>query len=245
MTSFAYTRFELVRTFRNVRLLVFSFGFPLVLYFVIATPNRHEHNFNGSGISIPLYYMVGLVAFGGMSSLISSGTRIATERTDGWTRQLRITPLATSAYFGAKVITGYTMAAVTIALLYASGVSLGVNLSAERWFEMTGLIVVALIPFAVLGIFLGHLLTADSIGPAIGGIVSLLALVSGTWFPIGSHGILHDIAQYLPSYWLVGASHVALGGSAWSATGWIVIGAWTITLGIAARIAYRRDTGRV
>ena len=138
-----------------------------------------------------------------MSSLISSGTRIATERTDGWTRQLRITPLATSAYFGAKVITGYTMAAVTIALLYASGVSLGVNLSAERWFEMTGLIVVALIPFAVLGIFLGHLLTADSIGPAIGGIVSLLALVSGTWFPIGSHGILHDIAQYLPSYWLV------------------------------------------
>ena len=95
------------------------------------------------------------------------------------------------------------MAAVTIALLYASGVSLGVNLSAERWFEMTGLIVVALIPFAVLGIFLGHLLTADSIGPAIGGIVSLLALVSGTWFPIGSHGILHDIAQYLPlNCWL-------------------------------------------
>ena len=90
MMLFAYTRFELVRTFRNVRLLVFSFGFPLVLYFVIATPNRHEHNFNGSGISIPLYCMVGLVAFGGMSSLISSGTRIATQRTDGWTRQLRI-----------------------------------------------------------------------------------------------------------------------------------------------------------
>jgi ABC-2 type transport system permease protein len=245
MRSVAYTRFELVRTFRNVRLLVFSFGFPLVLYFVIATPNRHEDNFNGSGISIPLYYMVGLVAFGGMSSLISSGTRIATERTDGWTRQLRITPLATRAYFGAKVITGYTMAAVTIALLYASGVLLGVSLSAERWLEMTGLIVIALIPFAVLGVFLGHLLTADSIGPAIGGIVSLLALVSGTWFPIGSHGILHDIAQYLPSYWLVGASHVALGGAAWSATGWIVIGAWTITLGIGARIAYRRDTGRV
>ena len=32
MRSLAYTRFELVRTFRNVRLLVFSLGFPLILY---------------------------------------------------------------------------------------------------------------------------------------------------------------------------------------------------------------------
>ncbi len=245
MRSLAYTRFELVRTLRNVRLLVFSFGFPLILYFLIAAPNRNEHNFNGSGISIPLYYMVGLVAFGAMTALISSGARIAVERTDGWTRQLRITPLATSAYFGAKVATGYTLAAMTIALLYASGVSLGVTLPADRWLEMTGLIVVALIPFAALGIFLGHLLTADSIGPAIGGTVSLLALVSGTWFPIGSHGILHDIGQFLPSYWLVRASHVSLGGPAWTAGGWIVIAAWTIALGVAARIAYRRDTGRV
>lgn len=245
MRSLAYTRFELTRTFRNVRLLVFSFGFPLILYFLIAAPNRHQHNFNGSGISIPLYYMVGLVAFGAMTALISSGARIAIERTDGWTRQLRITPLATSAYFGAKVITGYALAALTLALLYASGVSLGVSLSAGRWLEMTGLIIVALIPFAALGIFLGHLLTADSIGPATGGLVSLLALVSGTWFPIGSHGILHDVGQFLPSYWLVRASHVGVGGHAWSATGWIVIAASTVTLATLARFAYRRDTARV
>ena len=137
MRAFAYTRFELVRTFRNIRLLVFSLGFPLILFFIIAAPNRNEHNFNGSGISIPLYYMVGLVAFGGMSALISSGARIATERTDGWTRQLRVTPLKTTAYFRAKVVTGYAMAATTIALLYASGIALGVSLGAGRWLEMT------------------------------------------------------------------------------------------------------------
>ena len=81
MRSLAYTRFELVRTFRNRRLLGFSLGFPLILFFFIAAgPNRNEHNFNGSGISIPLYYMVGLVALGAMSGLISSGSRIATGR---------------------------------------------------------------------------------------------------------------------------------------------------------------------
>jgi ABC-2 type transport system permease protein len=189
--------------------------------------------------------MVGLVAFGAMTALISSGGRIATERTDGWTRQLRITPLSTRAYFRAKVATGYAMALVTIALLYASGISLGVSLSLGRWLEMTGLILVALVPFAALGILLGHLLTADSIGPATGGMVSLLALVSGAWFPLGSHGFVHDTAQFLPSYWLVQASHVSLGGHAWGATGWTVIAAWAVALAILARIAYRRDTGRV
>jgi ABC-2 type transport system permease protein len=245
MRAFAYTRFELVRTFRNTRLLVFSLGFPLILYFIIAAPNRNEHNFNRSGISIPLYYMIGLVAFGAMSALISSGARIATERTDGWTRQLRVTPLKTTAYFRAKVVTGYAMAGVTIVVLYGSGIALGVSLGAGRWLEMTGLILVALIPFAALGILLGHLLTADSIGPAIGGLVSLLALVSGTWFPLGSHGFLHEIAQFLPSYWLVQASHVSLGGHAWTAGGWIVVAAWTAVLTILARFAYLRDTARV
>jgi ABC-2 type transport system permease protein len=245
MNSLAYTRFELVRTFRNWRLLVFSLGFPLVLFFMIAAPNRDVHDFNGSGIALPLYYMVGLVSFGAMTSLISTGARIATERTDGWTRQLRITPLRTGAYFRAKILTGYAIAGATIALLYAAGASIGVSLPAGRWLEMTGLILIALIPFAALGVLLGHLATADTIGPATGGLVSLLALVSGTWFPLGSHGIVHDLAQYLPSYWLVRASHVSLGGPAWTATGWAVIGAWAAVLTILARLAYRRDTARV
>jgi ABC-2 type transport system permease protein len=244
MTALAYTRFELVRTFRNVRLLVFALGFPLILYFAIAAPNRHEHDFGNTGISLPLYYMVGLVSFGTMMALISSGARIATERTDGWTRQLRITPLSTRAYFRAKVLTGYAVAVTTIVLLYAAGLSLGVSLSAARWIEMTGLILVGLLPFAALGVLLGHVLTADSIGPASGGVVSLLALVSGTWFPVNS-GFLHDVGQFLPSYWLVRASHVSLGGQGWSATGWIVVAAWTAVLVLLARAAYRRDTERV
>jgi len=110
---------------------------------------------------------------------------------------------------------------------------------------MTGLILIALVPFAALGIMLGHMLTPDSIGPAMGGGISLLALLGGTWFPIAGHGLLHDIAQFLPSYWLVKASHVAVGGHAWSAMGWAVIAAWTLLLSAAAARAYRRDTGRV
>ena len=77
MSSLAYTRYELLRTFRERRLFIFSFGFPLVLYYVIAAPNRNIHNFNGTGVSMPLYYMVGLASFGTMMAAMRNPADIA------------------------------------------------------------------------------------------------------------------------------------------------------------------------
>ena len=244
MNAVAYTRYELLRTVRERRLLLFGFGFPLILYFVIAIPNRHIKDFSGTGVSAALYYMVSLASFGTMMSMVSTGGRIAGERQVGWTRQLQITPLRPRAYLRAKVLTGYSMALLSLVLLYISGALLGVSLAANKWLEMTGLIVVGLIPFAALGIALGHMLTVDAIGPAIGGTVSLLALIGGTWFPVTS-GLLHDLGQFLPSYWLVQAGRVSLGGSAWGAKGWAVVLGWSLVLGVLAAWAYARDTGRV
>jgi ABC-2 type transport system permease protein len=243
MRTLTYMRYELLRTFRNRRFFLLSLGFPLVLYFTIAGPNRDVRHFGG--VSAPLYFMAGLASFGTMSAMLSCGARIAAERSVGWNRQLRITPLSPRAYFRSKVLTAYAMALTSIAALYIAGASLGVSLSAGEWLKMTGLMLVGLIPFAALGIALGHVLTPDSIGPAMGGGVSLFALLGGTWFPLSSHGFLHDLGQYLPSYWLVQASHVALGGRAWTGTAWTVIAVWTAVMSALALRAYRRDTGRV
>lgn len=245
MSYLEYTRYELLRTFRNRRFVVFALGFPLVLYLAIAGPNRHEANLGNTGISAPLYFMVGLVAFGSMNAVLSAGARIAAERSAGWNRQLRLTPLSTRAYFRTKVLTGYAMALSTIVLLYAAGLSLGVHLSGSEWARMTWLILIGLIPFAALGVLMGHLLTADSVGPALGGTTALLALLGGVWFPVSSHGAMHAIAQSLPSYWLVQAAHVGTGGSGWGAHGWLVMAIWTAGATVLARRAYRRDTGRV
>jgi len=244
MNGLVYARYELIRTFRNRRFFVFSLGFPLVLYYAIAGPNRHEANLGGSGIGAPVYFMVGLVAFGTMNAVLGSGARIASERQVGWNRQLRLTPLSTRTYFRVKVLTAYAMALVTIVLIYAAGMSLGVHLTARNWVAMTALILVGLLPFAALGILLGHLLTTDSIGPAIGGTTAVFALLGGVWFPI-TGGAMHTIAEALPSYWLVQAAHVGLGGAGWGALGWTVVGAWTVAAAAAAQRAYTRDTKRV
>ena len=82
--------------------------------------------------------MVGLAAFGAMNAMLSVGGRIATERTAGWNRQLRLTPLSSRDYFRAKILTGYMTAAAALILLYIAGTTLGVRLGAHDWLTMTG-----------------------------------------------------------------------------------------------------------
>lgn len=241
MTNAVYLKTELRRSLRNRKFLLFSLGFPLLLFFMIAA-NRTAHL---DGVAFPLYYMTGMAAWGSMTAVISIGARIAAERQLGWGRQMRLTPLSTARYFQAKLLGGYLMAVVSILALTAAGAALGVQLSLTRWLLMAVLVLVVLLPFAVLGVLMGHVLKVDTAGPAMGGVTTLLALVGGTWGPLASGGVLLALFKLVPSYWLVLAGRSALTGSSglpWQA--WTVTAVWTAVLAGLAAWVYRRDTAR-
>ena len=241
--NLVYLRYELLRTVRNRRFFIFSLAFPLVFFYLIASPNKGQEL---GGIPFATYYLAGMASFGTMMAMISTGGRISSERQAGWNRQLRLTPLTPRQYFRAKVATGYLMAAITLALLFVAGLTLGVHLDAGRVAQMAGLVAVGLIPFAALGIFVGHMFHPDSLGPVLGGGVSILAFLGGAWSPVGgTHGFMHVVSESTPTYWLVQAGHVLVGEKAWNGTGWLVIGAWTAVLAVLAARAYQRDTKRV
>jgi ABC-2 type transport system permease protein len=237
-----YLKYDLLKNFRNWRFIILSLAFPLVLYVSVTGANKHV---TFDGIPFPVYFMVAMATLGTMSSVTSSAAVIAAERVSGWTRQMRITPLPVRSYFRAKVITAYTRALLVMVLLCLAGTAYGVRLSVREWAIAAGLLLVGLIPLAVLGIMLGHLLGPDSSTPAIAGIVTLLSLLGGVYgFQIAKSGVMFDIIKALPSYWLVQAGRTALGGHDWPAEGWIVIAAWTAVLVPLAILVYRRDTSR-
>ncbi|MFY9783719.1 MAG: ABC transporter permease [Acidimicrobiales bacterium] len=243
MKRLTYIRYEVLRTLRNRRFLIFSLIFPLVLFLAIAGEHRHAVI---EGIGFPLYFMTGMAAWGSMTAVVSIGGRIAQERSVGWTRQMRITPLKTSTYFTAKILTSYMTALFSIVVLALAGTLLGVRLDAVQWLTMLGLLLIGLIPFVVLGIMLGHLISVDSLGPALGGITSLMALLGGAFGPLFTSGVLLKIVKILPSYWLVQAGKSALlGVHVWSSEAWIVLAAWTLVLTRITVRVYRRDTSRV
>jgi ABC-2 type transport system permease protein len=249
-TAATYTRFEMLRLVRNRQSMIFSLGFPIVMFFLLAGPNKDNHNFGGdehthTGLFAPQYYMIGLLAFGAMVAVLSSGARIAAERKVGWNRLMRLTPLRPGAYLRTKILTGYMTAGIGIVLLYIAGIALGVRMPFGDWLAMTGLVLVALIPFAALGIGLGHVLNDDAAGPAMGGGVSLFAFLGGSWFPILGDGAFVQFCKLLPSYWLVQAGHIGLGsGNTWGVEAWLVIAVWSAAGIIFAMWAYRRDTRR-
>lgn len=239
-----YLRYETLRMFRNKMSFIFSLIFPLVLFYVITGTNKNAPDIDG--VDFVTYYMSGMISFGAMGAVIAGGARIAFERDIGWNRQLRITPLTPRSYFRTKVITAYIMAAISIVLIYAAGLSMGVSMPAGRWLQMTGLLLVGLIPFAAMGIMLGHLINSDSMGPVMGGGMSLFALIGGAWFPIGgASGFMHDLVRLIPSFWLVQAGKASVpGAAAWTAEAWAVVAVWSVLLVAGAIWAYRRDTGR-
>jgi ABC-2 type transport system permease protein len=241
MTSTTQLRYELLRTLRNRRTLSVTLALPLVVFYAVASANRHAQT---EGISFLLYFMTAMAAYGAMFAAVAPGGHIAADRSGGWTRQMRITPMRTRSYFAAKVLTAYLVAIPTLGLLYLAGTSLGVRLDAAQWLEMTGLLLIGLAPFVAMGVILGHVLTVDALAPAMGGLVVIFALLGGVFGRLFTGGVMLTIVKLLPSYWLVQAGKTALGTGSWPSEGWLVVVAWTAALVPIAALAYRRDTSR-
>ena len=235
-------RYEILRSYRNPLTAGLTIALPLVVYYAVTPSNRHAHP---EGITFALYFMTGMAAYGAMFAAVVPGGRIARDRASGWTRHLRTTPLRASTYFVSKVVTSYLVAIPTLGLLYLAGASLGVRLGATTWLEMTGLLLIGLAPFAVIGITLGHLGTAEAMVPAMAGSVIFFALLGGAFGRLFTGGAGLTIVKLLPSYWLVQAgASASTGGGDWPAEGWIVLAVWLVALVPLAVLAYRRDTSR-
>lgn len=242
MSGATHLRFEILRTFRNPRRLAVTLALPLVIFYSIAGGNRHG---TASGISFPLYFMSGMAAYGAMFATVSTGGHLAVDRSRGWTRQLRITPLRARAEIVAKVVAAYLVALPALALLFVAGVTLGVHLDAAQWLEMTGLLLVGLAPFVLMGILLGHLVPSDALVPAVGGLVVVFALFGGVFGSFFNGGAMLTFTKLLPSFWLAHAGKAALVSGDWPMEGWIIVAVWTVALAVSATFAYRRHAGRV
>ena len=148
MTSATHLRYEVLRTVRNRRFFAVTLALPLVLFYAIASANRHVST---DGISFPLYFMTGMAAYGAM---FAASHREGASRPTGQELDPADADHATAGptYFAAKVVTAYLVALPTLILLGLAGASLGVRLPAAQWLEMAGLLLAGLAPFIVMGI---------------------------------------------------------------------------------------------
>jgi ABC-2 type transport system permease protein len=183
-----------------------------------------------------------MAAYGAMFAAIGPGARLARDRARGWTRQLRITPLRVRTDYLAKTLAAYLVALPALVLVFLAGATLGVRLDVAQWLEMSGLLLVGLVPFVLMGLILGHLIATDALVPAMGWLTVFFALFGGAFGSLFNSGAMLTVVKGLPSYWLVHAGAAALLHGDWPAEGWIVLACWTAALIPLAVFAYRHDT---
>lgn len=95
--NLTYLGIELKRRLRNRRTLFFTVAFPVVTFVLIGLPLRDEALTDvplaQGRVSVAAYILVSMAMYAAMVSATQTGAAVAVERSQGWSRQLRLTPL--------------------------------------------------------------------------------------------------------------------------------------------------------
>jgi ABC-2 type transport system permease protein len=195
--------FELRRVLRTPSFLIWTLAFPVAFYLVsYHNPTNNVHAIRTYGSTWPVHFMVSMCAWTAVSAAFNSGGgRLAAERANGWTRQLRLTPLPSWAYSAGKVLTGASLALVASLLLalIAGGVARP-GLSAGTWAAVILACWLGSLPFAAIGIFLGLTATSSTAQPIMIATTLVLNVLGGLLVPLQAFPQwLRDVAGFLPT----------------------------------------------
>jgi ABC-2 type transport system permease protein len=240
--NLTYLRIEIKRLIRNPRIMIFTIILPSVMLGVFGSQAKGA---TIGGVPASAYLMVTIGLYGAMTAALSSAGLIAVERSIGWNRQLRLTPLTPAKYVLAKFGLSMLIALVPLIVVQLIGaIGLGVRLPAGTWAGAFLGAWLGAVPFAALGIALGYVAKPSSIQQLSGLISMMLALFGGLWVPYEAmpHW-MKIVADVTPTHWV---SQVALSPLSGGVTrhAITVMAAWTLGLALLARRLFRADTAR-
>ena len=230
--NLVYLRLEILRIVRSPQFALFTIVVPLGMFLLFG--GLFGDQVGPGGIKASVTTMINMGAYGAMSGALFTGTRVATERTDGWQRQLRLTPMRGPGYLAVKLVSAMAMALPVVLVIFVAGALRGVQLTAAQWLLCGVSLWLGALPFAVLGLF-GK---GDTVGAMTGALMLPLGVFGGLWMPLS---ILPEwmtaLAHFFPTYWLgrVGTLPVDHAGGLGLAAG--VLAAWLV---VPALVVVRR-----
>jgi ABC-2 type transport system permease protein len=223
-------------------------GVPVVFY--LADYNNATNNANNTaswGTPWPVYFMVSMCCWAAIAAVTNvGGGRLPAERSNGWTRQLRLTPLPSWAYALGKVIIGVSVALVAVVILaVVAGAASRPGLSAQAGAEMLAACWLGSLPFAALGILVGLTTTSTSAQPMMVGTILVLNILGGLLVPLKAFPAwLRDIAHVLPTYHLGDPGWAAVAHRTFRPVDVAVLVAYGAAFSALAAWRYRSDQAR-
>lgn len=238
-----YVRLEVRRTLRDPGFVIFSAGMPVLMYLLFTNLGGADDGGNAWKTTA----MVGMAAYGALGAAVSVGSGIAEDRSLGWLRQLRITPMRPrQVVLGRAATSSVTVLPAILAVLTAGAVSNGVRLDAWQWAVLVLVLWAGTLPFTLLGIGNGYRLSAQSAGVVNTGALMGLAVVGGLWFPIEAFPEwLRTLAEYTPAHGFAELGWATTEGHAPGTATVAVILGWLAAFGSYAVMSYRKSARTV
>jgi ABC-2 type transport system permease protein len=175
---------EVHRLLRNPRAVIITVIVPVVFFFAFGLNKANASGNYGHG-NYAAFVLVSLALYGAIFSTTYTGAGVSIERAQGWSRQLRLTPLSPAAYIGMKVTTALVLGFVSIAVVNVVAIlTHKASMPVYLWIVSALCVWIGSLLFAAFGLFMGFLLPADSIMQVLGLIMSLFAFVGGLFIPI-------------------------------------------------------------
>jgi len=239
-----YLKLEIRRIVRSPQFTIFTVGMPAAMFLLFGT--IFGKLAGPDGLSSLTRTMISMAAYGASSGALFTGTRVAQERTDGWQRQLRLTPMRGPGYLAVKVASAMAIALPVVLLIFATGLAMGVRMPAAQWGSALITLWLGVLPFAVLGLAIGLFGKGDTVGAVTGALMMPMGMLGGLWIPLW---VLPDwmaaLAHAMPTYWLgrIGLDPLTHTSGTWVAA--LVLGGWLAVSALIVMRRFRLATARV
>ncbi|MDP5228265.1 MULTISPECIES: ABC transporter permease [Arthrobacter] len=235
---------EIKRLVRNRRSLIFTLVVPAIFFAIFGLANKNQM-MPGGQHSYGEYILISLTVYAAMTSATASGAQVAVERAQGWSRQLRLTPLQPGAYIVIKAVAALVMSFISVVAQFTVGALFGVHLDTGTLIAAGLTAWLGSLVFAALGLMAGYLMPSQNVMQLLGPVLAILAMLGGLFMPVQIMGdTFVEIAKWTPAYGIGQIARSPLTQD-WN---WIWVlnaGIWLVVFAVGAALAFRRDTKRV
>ncbi|MDA8355681.1 MAG: ABC transporter permease [Actinomycetota bacterium] len=244
--SVAILRLEVRRLLRNRRTMIFTLIAPVLFFLVFGLNAAYANKRAGHG-NVSAFIMISMALYGAVLATTSGGAMVSVERAQGWSRQLRITPLSPVAYIAIKMLTSLVLGLASVLVVYAAGVIVGKPSMPIYLWVLTGACVwIGSLLFAAFGLFVGYLLPSENVMQVIGFVLMLFSFGGGLFIPLSQFSSgLRTAAELTPLYGLNELVHHPLVGGAFDWAWAASLMVWLAVFVGGAIWRFRRDTARV
>jgi ABC-2 type transport system permease protein len=197
---------ELKRMLRNRRTIIFTLVLPAAL--LLSFGGQKGWNDKAGSGNVAAYILISMALYGAALTAAAGGSMVALERSLGWSRQLRLTPLNPVAYIVMKALVALFMGALAITAVNIVGLLQGkAVMPTHVWIVAPFVTLVCTLTFAALGVFIGYVVPGENAMQILGPGLALLSFLGGVFIPLDQYSdVVRHVAYWTPMY---GVSEIA------------------------------------